>query len=54
MPVNFRHLKAPYKKLRLPEWYVPSLMMDRALDAIMRQQAAPQLCGCHQHVGRCE
>jgi hypothetical protein len=37
MPVNFRHLKAPYKKLRLPEWYVSSLMMDRALDAIMRR-----------------
>jgi hypothetical protein len=37
MPINFRHLEAPHKKLRLPEWYVSSLMMDRALDAIMRR-----------------
>jgi hypothetical protein len=37
MPVNFRHLKAPYKMLRLPEWYVSSLMMDRALDEVMRR-----------------
>jgi hypothetical protein len=37
VPVNFRCLKVPYKKLRLPEWYVSSLMMDRALDAVMRR-----------------
>ena len=25
------------KKLRMPEWYVSSFMMDRALDAVVRQ-----------------
>ncbi len=34
MPLNFCHPTAPHKRLRLPEWYVSSLMMDRALDAM--------------------
>jgi hypothetical protein len=29
--------EAPHKKLRLPEWYVSSLMLDRALDAVVRR-----------------
>ena len=37
MPLDFCHPEAPHKKLRMPEWYVSSLMMDRALDAIMRR-----------------
>ncbi len=37
MPLDLRHPTAPHKKLRLPEWYVSSLMMDRALDAICRR-----------------
>ncbi len=37
MPLDLRHPTAPRKKLRLPEWYVSSLMMDRALDAICRR-----------------
>jgi hypothetical protein len=37
MPLDFRHPTAPQKKLKLPEWYVSSLMLDRALDAIMRR-----------------
>jgi hypothetical protein len=37
MPLDFCHPTAPHKKLRLPEWYVSSLMMDRALDAICRR-----------------
>jgi hypothetical protein len=37
MPLDFCHPEAPHKKLRLPEWYVSSLMMDRALDAIVRR-----------------
>jgi len=37
MPLEFCHPEAPHKKLRLPEWYVSSLMMDRALDAIIRR-----------------
>src|SRR5499427_5667233 len=37
MPLHFCHPEAPHKKLRLPEWYVSSLMMDRALDAIIRR-----------------
>jgi hypothetical protein len=37
MPVDFCHPTAPHAKLKLPEWYVSSLMMDRALDAIVRR-----------------
>ncbi len=37
MPLDFCHPEAPHKKLRIPEWYVSSLMMDRALDAIVRR-----------------
>ena len=37
MPLDYCHPTAPHKKLRLPEWYVSSLMMDRALDAICRR-----------------
>lgn len=37
MPLDFCHPQAPHKKLRLPEWYVSSLMLDRALDAIVRR-----------------
>lgn len=37
MPWHFCHMEAPHKKLRLPEWYVSSLMMDRALDAVVRR-----------------
>jgi hypothetical protein len=29
--------RASSKKLRVPEWYVSSYMMDRALDAVVRQ-----------------
>ena len=34
MPLDFCHPTAPHKKLKLPEWYVSNLMLDRALDAI--------------------
>src|SRR5271170_1449893 len=37
MPLDFCHPTAPHQKLKLPEWYVSSLMMDRALDAIVRR-----------------
>jgi hypothetical protein len=37
MPWHFCHPDAPHRKLRLPEWYVSSLMLDRALDAITRR-----------------
>jgi hypothetical protein len=37
MPVDFCHPTAPHAKLKLPEWYVSSLMMDRALDAVVRR-----------------
>jgi hypothetical protein len=37
MPLDLCHPTAPHKKLSLPEWYVSSLMMDRALDAICRR-----------------
>jgi hypothetical protein len=37
MPSSFRRPDAPHTKLRTPDWYVSSLMMDRALDAVMRR-----------------
>jgi hypothetical protein len=37
MPLDFCHPATPHKKLQLPEWYVSSLMMDRALDAVVRR-----------------
>jgi hypothetical protein len=37
MPLDFCHPEAPHKKLRMREWYVSSLMMDRALDAVVRR-----------------
>ncbi len=37
MPLDFCHPAAPHTKLKLPEWYVSSLMLDRALDAILRR-----------------
>jgi hypothetical protein len=37
MPLDLRCPTAPHEKLRLPEWYISNLMMDRALDAICRR-----------------
>ncbi len=37
MPLDLCHPAAPHKRLKLPEWYVSSLMLDRALDAILRR-----------------
>src|SRR5258707_13011283 len=37
MPLDFCHPQAPHRKLRIPEWYVSSLMLDRALDAVVRR-----------------
>jgi hypothetical protein len=37
MPLDFCHPRTPHKKLRIPEWYVSALMMDRALDAVVRR-----------------
>ena len=37
MPAQGCHPNAPHKKLRIPDWYVSSLMLDRALDAILRR-----------------
>jgi hypothetical protein len=37
MPLDYCHTSAPHKKLRLPNWYVSGLMMDRALDAVVRR-----------------
>lgn len=36
MPAVGCHPISPHKKLRIPDWYVSSLMLDRALDAILR------------------
>ena len=32
----FCHMHVPRKKLRLPEWYVLAWMMERALNAVVR------------------
>ena len=37
MPLDLCHPAAPHKKLKLPEWYVSNLMLDRALDAVVRR-----------------
>lgn len=37
MPLNYCHPIAPHRRLRLPEWYVSNLMMERALDAVLRR-----------------
>jgi hypothetical protein len=37
MPLDFCHPNTPHKKLKIPEWYVSALMMDRALDAVVRR-----------------
>jgi hypothetical protein len=37
MPLHFCHPSAPHTKLKLPEWYVSDLMLERALDAIVRR-----------------
>jgi hypothetical protein len=37
MPLHFCHPSAPHTKLSLPEWYVSDLMLERALDAIIRR-----------------
>jgi hypothetical protein len=37
MPLDFCHPEAPHRKLRIPEWYVSSLMLDRAVDAVVRR-----------------
>jgi hypothetical protein len=55
MPLDFCHPEAPHRKLRIPECYVSGLMMDRALDAIVRrvkkfdrQHDIPYLAGYSQ------
>lgn len=37
MPAHSCHPAAPHKKLRIPDWYVSTLMLERALDAILRR-----------------
>ncbi|MFC4762612.1 hypothetical protein [Dyella koreensis] len=37
MPSNTCHPHAPHTKLKVPDWYVSALMLDRALDAILRR-----------------
>jgi hypothetical protein len=37
MPLDLCHPTAPHEKLRLPNWFVSNLMMDRALEAILKR-----------------
>lgn len=39
MPSGSCHPMAPHTKLRRPDWYVSSLMLERTLDAILRRVA---------------
>ncbi|MHB1951371.1 MAG: hypothetical protein ACYCQK_07840 [Acidiferrobacteraceae bacterium] len=39
MPSSSCHPMAPHRKLRRPDWYVSSLMLERSLDAILRRVA---------------
>jgi len=36
-PLDFCHPNASHRKLRMPEWFVSILMMERALDAVVRR-----------------
>ncbi len=55
MPTDSCHPIAAHQKLRLPDWYVSSLMLDRALDAILkrvtldRKHDIPYLAGYSQN-----
>lgn len=37
MPLDICHPRTPHEKLRLPNWFVSNLMLDRALDAVLRR-----------------
>ena len=37
MPSHSCHPNAPHEKLKAPDWFVSALMMDRALDAVLRR-----------------
>jgi hypothetical protein len=37
MPLHYCHTSAPHNKLEIPNWYVSGLMMERALDAVVRR-----------------
>jgi len=37
MPTTSCHPLAPHKKLRIPDWYVSTLMLERTLDAILHR-----------------
>ncbi|HUW98559.1 MAG TPA: hypothetical protein VMV40_06920 [Acidiferrobacter sp.] len=55
MPTMSCHPLAPHKKLRIPDWYVSTLMLERALDAILhrvslrRDYDIPYLAGYSQN-----
>lgn len=37
MPSMSCHPAAPHRKLKIPDWYVSTLMLERSLDAILRR-----------------
>ncbi len=37
MPTTSCHPLAPHRKLRIPDWYVSTLMLERAVDAILKR-----------------
>src|SRR5664279_4704137 len=37
MPLDLCHPTAPHEKLHVPNWFVSNLMMDRALEAILKR-----------------
>jgi len=37
VPLDICHPRTPHERLRLPNWFVSNLMLDRALDAVLRR-----------------
>jgi hypothetical protein len=37
VPLDHCHPKTPHERLRLPNWFVSNLMLDRAVDAVLRR-----------------
>ncbi|MHB8253274.1 MAG: hypothetical protein ACYDEV_06135 [Acidiferrobacter sp.] len=44
MPTASCHPLAPHRKLRIPDWYVSTLMLDRTVDAILRRVTLRRDC----------
>ena len=48
MPLHFCHPNMPYRKLRMPEWFVSSVIMDRRSNHATHFVARPLLFGARR------